>query len=87
MFGTNITPDPQYGIGSYTLRISTARCAKASPKTAIISILPCHIPSFSKMSDEDVKALYEYFMHEVPPVHEACAGDEIAISLQSALGP
>ncbi|EIF30777.1 cytochrome c, mono- and diheme variants family [Burkholderia sp. Ch1-1] len=71
-FGTiqssNITPDPRYGIGLYTyddfehaLRKGVARGGKrlypAMPYT-----------SFSKLSDDDVHALYAFMMHGVPAV-------------------
>ena len=72
-FGTivssNITPDPQYGIGAYgyedfarTLREGVARGGKH-----LYPAMP--YPSYSKITDDDMRALYAYFMHGVQPVH------------------
>ena len=72
-FGTivssNITPDPQYGIGAYsyedfarTLRKGVARGGKH-----LYPAMP--YPSYSKITDDDMRALYAYFMHGVQPVH------------------
>ena len=72
-FGTivssNITPDKEYGIGSYsyedfarTLREGVARGGKH-----LYPAMP--YPSYSKITDEDMHALYAYFMHGVGPAH------------------
>jgi alcohol dehydrogenase (quinone), cytochrome c subunit len=72
-FGTivssNITPDPQYGIGAYgyedfarTLREGVARGGKH-----LYPAMP--YPSYSKITDDDMHALYAYFMQGVQPVH------------------
>ena len=74
-FGTivtsNITPDKQYGIGDYTyddfartLREGVARGGKR-----LYPAMP--YPSFSKINDDDMRALYAYFMHSVQPVPKA----------------
>ncbi len=74
-FGTivssNITPDKQYGIGDYsyddfarTLREGVARGGKH-----LYPAMP--YPSFSKINDDDMHALYAYFMHGVEPVARA----------------
>lgn len=65
-FGTivssNITPDKEYGIGSYsyedfarTLREGVARGGKH-----LYPAMP--YPSYSKITDEDMRSLYAYFM-------------------------
>lgn len=67
---TNITPSKSDGIGNYSLeqfsdalrrgiRADGARLYPAMPYTA-----------YAKISDDDVKALYAYFMHGVEPVDE-----------------
>ena len=71
-FGTinssNITPDPQAGIGLYSyddfaraLRDGVARGGKR-----LYPAMP--YPSFAKIDDDDMHALYAYFMHGVRPV-------------------
>ena len=68
MYSSNITPDPRYGIGAYTyedfaraLRTGVARGGKH-----LYPAMP--YPSFSKIDDDDMHALYAYFMHGVEPV-------------------
>ncbi|OTP79994.1 putative diheme cytochrome c-553 [Caballeronia sordidicola] len=76
-FGTivssNVTPDKQYGIGEYTyddfartLREGVARGGKH-----LYPAMP--YPSFSKIDDDDMHALYAYFLHGVQPVAKAAA--------------
>jgi alcohol dehydrogenase (quinone), cytochrome c subunit len=73
-FGTimtsNITPDKQFGIGDYSyddfakaLREGVARGGKH-----LYPAMP--YPSFSKITDDDMHALYAYFIHGVRPVHK-----------------
>lgn len=68
IISTNITPSKRYGIGNYTLaqfgaalrkgvRADGARLYPAMPYT-----------SYAQVSDDDTKALYEYFMKAVAPV-------------------
>jgi alcohol dehydrogenase (quinone), cytochrome c subunit len=81
-FGTiqssNITPDPQYGIGRYTyedferaLRKGVARGGKR-----LYPAMP--YASFSKLSDDDVHALYLFIMHGVRPVPKPTPPSEVA---------
>lgn len=71
-FGTiwtsNITPDPVYGIGRYTYNDfeRAVRDGVAPGGKRLYPAMP--FPSFSKISDDDMHALYAYFMHGVPPV-------------------
>ena len=41
IYSTNITPDPQTGIGNYSLQDFDARCARASRRTDTGCIRPC----------------------------------------------
>ena len=58
-------------------RISTAPCAQASPRTGTGSIPPCPIPPMPRSRDDDLHALYDFFMKEVPPVKQANKPSEI----------
>lgn len=66
IYSTNITPDKTSGIGSYSyLDFEKAmRQGIAKDGHPLYPAMP--YPSYSKMSDGDLHALYEYFMHEVP---------------------
>lgn len=71
-FGTintsNITPDPSYGIGRYSFADfdRAVRHGVAPGGKALYPAMP--YPEFSKMSDDDLRALYAYLMHRVAPV-------------------
>ena len=71
VYSTNITPDPKTGIGSYTLeQFSRAlRDGVAADGHRLYPAMP--YPSFAKTTDEDVKALYAYFIKGVAPVEQA----------------
>lgn len=65
IFSSNITPDKQHGIGSYTeARFSAAlREGIRGDGTHLYPAMP--YPAYSKLSDEDVHALYAYFINGV----------------------
>jgi alcohol dehydrogenase (quinone), cytochrome c subunit len=71
-FGTiwtsNITPDPNAGIGRYSYEDFERAVRKgiAPGGKRLYPAMP--FPSFSKISDDDMHALYAYFMRGVKPV-------------------
>jgi mono/diheme cytochrome c family protein len=67
IYTTNITPDPTYGIGQYTLNdFSRAlRDGIARDGHRLYPAMP--YPSYSKLSDQDIADLYAYFMKGVAP--------------------
>ncbi|EJJ27076.1 cytochrome c [Rhizobium sp. CF142] len=71
IFSTNITPDKQTGIGNYTLADfdNAVRRGVAPDGRRLYPAMP--YPSYEKLSDGDVLALYNYFMNHVEPVHQA----------------
>ncbi|MGF7187716.1 mono/diheme cytochrome c family protein [Robbsia andropogonis] len=68
IYSTNITPDPQHGIGNYTEAQFAAalRDGKRADGTNLYPAMP--YPSYSKLTDSDVHDLYVYFMKGVKPV-------------------
>jgi mono/diheme cytochrome c family protein len=68
---TNITPDIETGIGTYTLQDfdRAVRGGVARDGHRLYPAMP--YPSYAKLTDDDVQALYAYFMRAVPPVHQA----------------
>ncbi|RYE97298.1 MAG: c-type cytochrome, partial [Oxalobacteraceae bacterium] len=68
MYSTNITPDKTTGIGAYSLNEfdRAIRHGIRQDGTSLYPAMP--YPSYAKMSDQDVRALYAYFMHGVEPV-------------------
>lgn len=68
IYSTNITPDRETGIGNYSLRdFDRALREGQSPRHHLYPAMP--YPSFTKVSSDDIRALYAYFMHGVAPVH------------------
>src|SRR6185437_12179739 len=64
IYSTNITPDPQTGIGSYSLRDfdRAVRSGIAKDGHRLYPAMP--YPSYAKITDEDLRALYDFFMKE-----------------------
>ncbi|CAM2153574.1 Alcohol dehydrogenase (quinone), cytochrome c subunit [Pararobbsia alpina] len=68
IYSSNITPDPHYGIGAYTYE-QFARALRSGVTPDGSHLYPAMpYPSFSKINDDDMRALYAYFMHGVTPV-------------------
>ncbi|MFT4066795.1 c-type cytochrome [Paraburkholderia sp.] len=70
IFTTNITPDRETGIGLYSLADfdRALRHGVARDGHRLYPAMP--YPSYAKLSDDDLRALYAYFMHEISPVHQ-----------------
>jgi mono/diheme cytochrome c family protein len=78
LYSTNITPDKATGIGNYTLDdFDRAVRHGITPKGGTLyPAMP--YPSYAKISDDDMRALYAYFMHGVAPVANANRASEIS---------
>ncbi len=70
IFATNITPDRRTGIGDYSLadfdRAMRQGVARAGHR--LYPAMP--YPSYVKMTDDDIRALYAFFMNGVPAVDQ-----------------
>ena len=77
IYSTNITPDTDTGIGNYSLREfdRAVRSGVAKDGHHLYPSMP--YPSYAKITDEDVQALYIFFMKVVPPVKQANKPNEI----------
>ena len=70
VYSTNISPDPVAGIGNYT-EADFGRALREGVAKDGHNLYPAMpYPSYTKVSDADVGALYAYFMHVVKPVRE-----------------
>jgi alcohol dehydrogenase (quinone), cytochrome c subunit len=81
VYTTNITPDPDTGIGRYTLQDfdRAVRLGVAKDGHRLYPAMP--YPSYAKMSADDVAALYRFFMGSVAPAHVANRPSEIKFPL------
>ncbi|MGF9562054.1 cytochrome c [Neorhizobium sp. JUb45] len=70
IMSTNITPSKQFGIGNYT-EAQFADAVRKGVRGDGANLYPA-MPyvSYSNMTDEDIHALYAYFMQGVQPVDE-----------------
>jgi alcohol dehydrogenase (quinone), cytochrome c subunit len=82
IFTTNITPDIETGIGTYTVRDfdRAVRGGVAKDGHRLYPAMP--YPSYAKMTGEDVQSLYDYFMRAVPPVRQVNQASEIPVLLR-----
>lgn len=77
IFATNITPDKTHGIGGYSLADfdRAVRQGVAPDGRRLYPAMP--YPSYAKLSDGDVAALYDYFLNHVTPVAQPNTPAEI----------
>lgn len=68
IYSTNITPSKTAGIGGYSQEdfARAVRDGVAGDGSHLYPAMP--YTSYAKMTDGDIAALYDYFMHEVQPV-------------------
>lgn len=71
IYSSNITPDPHAGIGRYSYDdfARALRDGVAPGGKRLYPAMP--YPSFARITDDDMHALYAYFMHGVHPVATA----------------
>jgi mono/diheme cytochrome c family protein len=81
IYSTNITPDPETGIGTYSLEEFDRAVRRGVAKGGHRLYPAMPYPSYAKLSDADVAALYDFFMKEVLPVHQANLQNEIPLLL------
>lgn len=77
IYATNITPDKDTGIGSWTYGDfeRAVRRGIGHDGSALYPAMP--FPSYAKVSDDDTQALYAYFMEGVTPVKQANKANDI----------
>jgi mono/diheme cytochrome c family protein len=73
IYSTNITPSKQHGIGNYSLQqfFSALRRGIRGDGAHLYPAMP--YASYARLTDDDIKAIYGYFMQEVQPVDEPAA--------------
>jgi alcohol dehydrogenase (quinone), cytochrome c subunit len=81
LYSTNITPDAASGIGAYSLADfdNAVRHGVARDGHRLYPAMP--YPSYAKLTDEDLRKLYDFFLHTVRPVSQWNRPTEIAFPL------
>jgi mono/diheme cytochrome c family protein len=69
VYSTNITPDPETGIGRYSIKDFVKVMHEGTAKDGHHLYPAMPYTSYVKVSQEDLGALYVYFMQGVKPVH------------------
>jgi len=77
IFSTNITPDRETGIGAYAYGDFERAVRQGILKSGRTMYPAMPYPSYSRISDDDVAALYAYFMHGVAPVSSKDKAEQI----------
>jgi mono/diheme cytochrome c family protein len=77
IYSTNITPDKDTGIGNYTLADFDLALRQGIARDGHRLYPAMPYPSYAKLSDDDVKKLFDYFMHGVQPVNQPNLATEI----------
>ncbi len=77
IYSTNITPDPETGIGRYSLADFDRAVRQGIAKDGHRLYPAMPYPSYVKLTDADLAALYRFFMKQVPPVRQANLKNEI----------
>ncbi|EVT85907.1 alcohol dehydrogenase [Pseudomonas aeruginosa VRFPA09] len=77
VYSTNITPDRKTGIGDYSFEDfdRAVRHGVARSGDTLYPAMP--YPSYARVSQADMRALYAYFMHGVEPVEQPNKASDI----------
>jgi alcohol dehydrogenase (quinone), cytochrome c subunit len=70
VYATNITPEPETGIGRYSLTDFERAMRRGIARDGHHLYPSMPYPSYAKISDADIAALYDYFMRAVKPVRQ-----------------
>jgi mono/diheme cytochrome c family protein len=81
IYTTNITPDPETGIGNWSEEEFDGALRRGVAKDGHNLYPAMPYPSYAKVRDDDVKALYTYFMKGVAPVKQANRESDIPFPL------
>ncbi|MBP6019161.1 MAG: cytochrome c [Burkholderiaceae bacterium] len=74
---TNITPSKTHGIGDYTLEDFTRAMRKGVAKDGHYLYPAMPYTAYAQVSDEDIAAIYAYFMKAVEPVDESAPATQL----------
>ncbi len=77
IYSSNITPDPETGIGGVTLDQFRAALYDGIGKQGEHLYPAMPYANYRKLTEADVRALYAYFMDEVPPVQNEVRAPEM----------
>lgn len=77
IYSSNITPDKETGIGTYSYADFDRALRQGIAKSGDTLYPAMPYPSYAHVKPGDVQALYAYFMHGVAPVHQDAKASQI----------
>lgn len=88
IYSTNITPDKQQGIGRYTFAEFDRAMRQGIARDGHHLYPAMPYTAYAKMSDKDMRALYDYLLHEVPASSQPNRDSDISwpLSMRWPLG-
>jgi len=86
IYSSNITPDPETGIGEMTLDQFRAAVYDGIGKEGEHLYPAMPYANYRKLSEIDVRALHGYFMDEVPPVSNAVPAPDMGFPFDQRWG-
>ncbi|WP_136684256.1 cytochrome c [Falsirhodobacter xinxiangensis] len=86
IWSTNITPDPETGIGGYSLDEFRAAMIDGirADRAHLYPAMPYE--NYRLMTEEDIRALYQYFMEDVQPVNNAVEATALSFPFNMRFG-
>lgn len=86
IYSSNVTPDDETGIGTYTLDEFRAALVDGvrSDGAQLYPAMP--YTNYRKLAERDVKALYDYMMNQVEPVRNTPPDDEMTFPFNLRFG-
>lgn len=86
IYSSNITPDPETGIGQYSFE-QFDKVMREGVTPAGENLYPAMpYPSYAKMTDDDMRALYAYLMQGVAPVKQVNLEAEMSFPFNQRWG-
>ena len=86
IYSSNITPDPETGIGQYSFE-QFDKVMREGVTPAGENLYPAMpYPSYAKMTDDDMRALYAYLMQGVTPVKQVNLEAEMSFPFNQRWG-
>ena len=86
IYSSNITPDPETGIGQYSVE-QFDKVMREGVTPAGENLYPAMpYPSYAKMTDDDMRALYAYLMQGVAPVKQVNLEAEMSFPFNQRWG-
>ena len=86
IYSSNITPDPETGIGQYSFE-QFDKVMREGVTPAGENLYPAMpYPSYAKMTDDDMRALYAYLMQGVAPVKQVNLEAEMSFPFNQRRG-